>query len=106
MPATSNPVRFGSFELDLFSGELRKNGMKIRLADQPLQILTLLLERPGQVVTREELRQRLWSSDTFVDFEHGLNAACVKRWATRPTAPDSLRRFPGMGTVLWHRSTE
>jgi len=78
MPTISNPLRFGPFELDLHSGELHKNGMKIRLADQPLQILTLLLERPGQVVTREELRQRLWSSETFVDFEHGLNAA-VKR---------------------------
>jgi DNA-binding winged helix-turn-helix (wHTH) protein len=78
MPTISNPVRFGPFELDASSGELRKNGMRIRLADQPLQILTLLLEHPGQVVTREELRQRLWSSDTFVDFEHSLNAA-VKR---------------------------
>jgi TolB-like protein/DNA-binding winged helix-turn-helix (wHTH) protein/Flp pilus assembly protein TadD len=78
MPLTSSPVRFGSFELDLQSGELRKNGLQIRLADQPLQILTLLLEHPGQVVTREELRQRLWSSETFVDFDHSLNAA-VKR---------------------------
>jgi DNA-binding winged helix-turn-helix (wHTH) protein/Tol biopolymer transport system component len=78
MPTISNPVRFGPFDLDLHSGELHKGGIKIRLADQPLQILALLLERPGQVVTREELRQHLWSSDTFVDFEHGLNAA-VKR---------------------------
>jgi TolB-like protein/DNA-binding winged helix-turn-helix (wHTH) protein/Flp pilus assembly protein TadD len=75
---TSSPVRFGSFELDLQTGELRKNGIKIRLADQPLQVLTLLLEHPGEVVTREELQRRLWSSDTFVEFEHSLNAA-VKR---------------------------
>lgn len=78
MIPASSPVRFGSFELDLQSGELRKDGLKIRLADQPLQILILLIEKPSQVVTREELQQRLWSSDTFVDFDHSLNAA-VKR---------------------------
>jgi Tol biopolymer transport system component/DNA-binding winged helix-turn-helix (wHTH) protein len=71
-------VRFGPFELDLRSGELRKNGSCVSLQDQPLQILTALLERPGEMVTREELRKRLWPADTFVDFEHGLNAA-VKR---------------------------
>lgn len=76
-PAT-NPVSFGRFELDVPTGELRKDGLKIRLGEQPLQVLTILLEHPGQVVTREELQQRLWSSDTFVDFEHSLNAA-VKR---------------------------
>jgi DNA-binding winged helix-turn-helix (wHTH) protein/tetratricopeptide (TPR) repeat protein len=78
VPTIASPVRFGLFEVDLRSGELRKSGIKVRLADQPFQILTLLLEHPGEVVTREELRQRLWSADTFVDFEHGLNAA-VKR---------------------------
>jgi len=71
-------LRFGTFELDLRSGELRKNGSRVSVQDQPLQILSLLLERPGELVTREELRQRLWPADTFVDFEHGLNAA-VKR---------------------------
>jgi TolB-like protein/DNA-binding winged helix-turn-helix (wHTH) protein/tetratricopeptide (TPR) repeat protein len=78
MSVASNPIRFGRFDLDLVSGELRKDGRKIRLADQPLQVLTLLLNKPGKLVTREELRQRLWSSDTFVDFEHSVNAA-VKR---------------------------
>lgn len=78
MTPASSVVRFSSFELDLHSGELRKQGLKVRLADQPLQVLQLLLENPDQVVTREELQQRLWSSDTFVDFEHSLNAA-VKR---------------------------
>jgi TolB-like protein/DNA-binding winged helix-turn-helix (wHTH) protein/Tfp pilus assembly protein PilF len=78
MTSVSSPVRFGSFELDLHSGELQRNGHRIRLAEQPLQVLTLLLERPGQVITREELQRRLWRSDTFVEFEHGLNAA-VKR---------------------------
>src|SRR5882672_5554417 len=71
-------VRFGTFELDLRSRELRKNGARVGLQDQPLQILSVLLERPGEMVTREELRHRLWPAETFVDFEHGLNAA-VKR---------------------------
>ncbi len=68
-------ARFGSFELDLRSGELRKNGTKIRLQDKPFQILEILLERPGDVVTREQLRQKLWPADTFVDFDTGLNTA-------------------------------
>jgi TolB-like protein/Flp pilus assembly protein TadD len=74
----SQPVRFGSFEVDLRAGELRKEGSKIKLQDQPFQILALLLERPGQVVTREELQSRLWPSDTFVDFDQGLNKAINK----------------------------
>ena len=71
-------VRFGLFEADLQSRELRRNGHKVRLQDQPFQVLLLLLEKPGEVITREELRTRLWPSDTFVDFDHGLNAA-IKR---------------------------
>ena len=76
-PSTQT-VRFGPFELDLRSSELRRNGSTVRLPDQPCQILLALLESPGEVVTREELRRRLWADDTFVDFEHSLNAA-VKR---------------------------
>jgi Tol biopolymer transport system component/DNA-binding winged helix-turn-helix (wHTH) protein len=68
-------VRFGIFELDLRAGELRRNGSKIRLQEQPFQVLTVLLERPGEVVTREELQKKLWPADTFVDFDHSLNAA-------------------------------
>jgi TolB-like protein/DNA-binding winged helix-turn-helix (wHTH) protein/Flp pilus assembly protein TadD len=71
-------IRFGLFELDSAAGELRKQGLKIRLADQPLQILLLLLERPGDVVTREAVRQRLWPAETFVDFDAGLNTAIKK----------------------------
>jgi TolB-like protein/DNA-binding winged helix-turn-helix (wHTH) protein/Flp pilus assembly protein TadD len=71
-------VRFGVFELNLRSGELQKQGRKVRLEGQPVQILICLLESPGELVTREELRRRLWAADTFVNFEHGLNAA-VKR---------------------------
>src|SRR5712691_7693351 len=71
----TQPVRFGAFELDLRAGELRKQGVKIRLQEQPFQILAMLLEQPGEVVTREQLHQKLWSNDTFVDFDHGLNNA-------------------------------
>ena len=71
-------VRFGPFQLDVRAAELRLNGSKTKLPEQPFQVLTALLEKPGEVVTREELRQRLWGADTFVDFEHGLNTA-VKR---------------------------
>jgi len=68
-------ARFGSFEVDFRSGELLKNGRRVRLQDQPLQVLAMLLEQPGEVVSREELRQKLWPTDTFVDFDHGLNNA-------------------------------
>ena len=71
-------ARFGLYELDFRAGELLKNGRKIRLQDQPFQILVMLLEEPGGVVTREELRKRLWPTDTFVDFDHGLNNAINK----------------------------
>ena len=79
-------LRFGLFELDLTAGELRKNGSKLRLQEQPLQVLTLLLQRAGDVVTREDLRQKLWPSDTFVDFDHSLNTAVNK---LRDTLGDS-----------------
>ena len=71
-------LRFGVFELDVQSGELRKQGVKVRLADQPFQILLLLLDRPDEVVSREELQKKLWPADTFVDFDHSLNTAVRK----------------------------
>jgi len=76
--AEKKTITFGVFELDLNAGQLRKSGMRLRLQGQPLQVLALLLERAGDVVTREELRQSLWSSDTFVDFDHSLNTAINK----------------------------
>ena len=78
MSLPAHTVRFGSFELDLRAAELHHDGTKTKLPEQPFQILAELVEHPGEVVTREELRQSLWRSDTFVDFEHGLNTA-VKR---------------------------
>jgi DNA-binding winged helix-turn-helix (wHTH) protein len=77
-PDRRRVARFGVFELDLNAGELRKSGVKLRLQGQPFQVLALLLERAGDVVTREELQQKLWPSDTFVDFDHSLNTAINK----------------------------
>ena len=71
-------VRFGVFELDAAARELRKNGLKIRLPEQPFRVLALLLESPGEIVTREEIRWQLWSGETFVDYNHGINAAVKK----------------------------
>jgi DNA-binding winged helix-turn-helix (wHTH) protein/Tol biopolymer transport system component len=76
--SASSIVRFGRFEVNFQSGELRYAGQKVKLQEQPFQVLATLLERPGEVVTRDELRSRLWPEDTFVDFDHGLNAA-IKR---------------------------
>jgi len=78
LPQPVRLIHFGVFEVDLKAGELRKNGLKIKLQEQPFLILSLLLEQPGEVVTREELRQKLWSTDTFVDVDHRLNVAVKK----------------------------
>jgi TolB-like protein/Flp pilus assembly protein TadD len=77
-PLGGSVIRFSVFEVDLRSGELRKHGVKIKLQDQPFKILQMLLRRPGEVVTREELRQRIWPTDTFVDFDQGLYSAIKK----------------------------
>ena len=71
-------IRFDSFEVDLRTGELRKGGRRIRLQEQPFRVLSLLLSRPGELVSREDLHQRLWPADTFVDFDHGLNSAIAR----------------------------
>src|ERR1017187_9614851 len=76
--AKSRVIRFGVFEVDLQEAELRKSGIRIKLQEQPFQILTILLERPGQTVIREELRRQLWPADTFVDFDHSLNSSIKK----------------------------
>jgi TolB-like protein/DNA-binding winged helix-turn-helix (wHTH) protein/Flp pilus assembly protein TadD len=78
--ATQVPAvrRFGAFEINVQSGELRKNGMRLRLSGQPFQVLAVLTVRPGELITREELHSKLWTSDTFVDFDHGLNNAVAR----------------------------
>ena len=75
MSGNGRPIRFGVFEVDLQTGELRKQGLRIRLRDQPFQVLLLLLAHPGEVVSRDELQKQLWLADTFVDFDRGLNKA-------------------------------
>jgi TolB-like protein/DNA-binding winged helix-turn-helix (wHTH) protein/Flp pilus assembly protein TadD len=92
-------IRFAVFEVDLESAELRKHGIKIKLQQKPFQILALLLERPGEVVTREELQQRLWPSDVFVDFESGLNNAVKK---LRAALSDSAETPRFVETVARH----
>jgi TolB-like protein/DNA-binding winged helix-turn-helix (wHTH) protein len=80
-PAHARRIRFGPFEADLYSCELFKQGLKIKLQDQPFQVLAMLVQRPGEIVTRRELRLKLWPADTFVDFDVGLNNA-IKRLRT------------------------
>ncbi|HCT61250.1 MULTISPECIES: transcriptional regulator [Acidobacterium] len=77
-PHPVRKLRFGLFEADLSTGELRKSGIRIRIQAQPFRVLSFLLERPGEVVTREEIQQRLWGSDTIVDFDHSLGTAINK----------------------------
>src|SRR5271170_8503409 len=81
MPTSAPPprvLRFDDFELDVRASELRKRGVKLRLQGQPLQVLAALLNRPGDLVTREELRAQIWTSDTFVDFDHSLHNAIAR----------------------------
>jgi TolB-like protein/DNA-binding winged helix-turn-helix (wHTH) protein len=98
-----NPTRvfrFATFEVDLDTAELRRQGLRIKLQDKPFQVLALLLERHGSLVTREELRQRLWAADTFVDFDAGLNTALNKLRAALCDAadsPDYIETIPRQG---------
>lgn len=84
-------LRFDSFELDRRAGELRKRGMKLRLGGQPLQLLAILLQSPGRLVTREEIRRQIWPTDTFVDFDHGLNNAISRVREVLGDSPQSPR---------------
>jgi DNA-binding winged helix-turn-helix (wHTH) protein len=88
-PADSRKVRFDAFTVDLRTGEIHKHGISLKVQAQPFRVLAFLLERPGDVVTREEFRQRLWPADTFVDFDTGLNSA-TKR--LRDVLGDSAER--------------
>jgi len=83
--------RFDPFELDVRSGELRKHGIRIKLREQPVQILLMLLESPGEVVLREEIRRRLWPNNTQVEFDHGINAAIQKLRDALGESADSPR---------------
>src|SRR5579862_1348890 len=97
MPSTLPPlVRFANFEVDLRAGELRRDGSKVRLQEQPFLLLTALMESAGEVVSREDLRQRLWSADTFVDFDHRLAVAVSK---LRDALRDSVEKPRFVETV-------
>jgi DNA-binding response OmpR family regulator len=103
--ATPRIVRFGTFEADLSRRELRKSGVKIKLHGQPFEVLAMLLERPGETVPREVVQQRLWPTDTFVDFDHGVNTAINRlrrRWVIRPKTRASSRlcRVAGIASLL------
>src|ERR1700745_3423250 len=85
-------VQFGVFELNLRAGELRKRGVRVNLQEHPFLLLQMLLEHPGEIVTRDELQKRIWPSDTFVDFEQGLNNA-AKRLREALSDPADAPRF-------------
>jgi TolB-like protein/DNA-binding winged helix-turn-helix (wHTH) protein len=95
---TARTASFGPYAVDLRSGELRKFGTRVKMGEQPFQILLMLLERPGEMVTREELRAKLWADDTFVDFDHGLNSAvqrlrdCLSDTAEKPLWIETIPR--------------
>jgi len=89
--ARTRRTRFGAFEVDLRAGEVYKHGIRLKLQEQPFQVLALLLEHPGEVVTREDLRQKLWPADTFVDFDTGLNSAMKKLRDVLGDSPDEHR---------------
>ena len=91
--------RFGAFEINLQSGELRKNGIRLRLSGQPFQVLAVLIERAGKAVTREELQSKLWSADTFVDFDHGLNNAVARIREVLDDSSDTPRYVEIRGAV-------
>src|SRR6516164_2020733 len=98
-------LRFGNFEVDLDSGELRKNGLRVKLPNQAFEVLTALLERAGEVVTREQLQQKLWPADTLVDFDHGLNKTINRiREALCDSASDTpIPRDVAPARVPFHR---
>ena len=83
----SSPIRFATFEVNLETGELRRHGKKLTLQEQPFQVLAALLEHPGELVTRDELQHKVWASDTFVDFDRGINKAINR---LRETLGDSV----------------
>jgi DNA-binding winged helix-turn-helix (wHTH) protein len=100
IPDDSRRMRFGLFSVDLRAGELYKRGKKIKVQLLPLQLLGALLEKPGEVVSREELKSRLWPADTFVDFEHGLNTAIKKlrqALGDNPAKPGLIETLPKKG---------
>jgi DNA-binding winged helix-turn-helix (wHTH) protein len=103
-PRPNSVVRFGTYEVSLQSGEVRKAGLRIRVQQQPMKLLEILLERPGEVVTREELRNRVWADESFGDFDQAVNIAIAKlgvHWGTRRRIRDSSRLFQNVAIALF-----
>src|SRR5277367_1816789 len=110
-PPQARLFRFGPFELDVRAGELRKHGIRLKLREQPVRILLMLLEQPSEVVLREEIRLRLWPNNTIVEFDHGINAAVQKLRDALGESAESPRyietvarrgyRFLGEMTAEW-----
>ena len=90
-PRSADRLRFDGYELDVRAGELRKHGVRLRLRGQPLQVLEILLERAGEVVTREELQTRIWPANTFVDFDHNLHNAVARIREVLGDSPETPR---------------
>jgi len=100
IPDDSRRLRFGPFSLDPRAGELHKRGKRVKVQQLPLQLLGALLEKPGEVISREELKSKLWPADTFVDFEHGLNTAIKKlrqALGDNPAKPGLIETLPKKG---------
>jgi len=100
-----NVVRFGLFELDLRTGELRKSGIRIKLQEQPFRILALLLESPGEVVTRQAIRENLWSQETFAEYEQGINAAVAKLRVVLGDSAENPRFVEIVGSTAFAESS-
>src|ERR1700722_7053714 len=99
-PPAARVLRFDAYELDLLAGELRKRGRKLRLQGQPLQVLAILVQSAGNLVTREELRNQLWPADTFVDFDHSLHNAIARireALGDSPQTPTYIETLPRRG---------
>ena len=90
-PSSESRFYFGLFELDAQAGELRKRGIRIKIQEQPLQVLGLLIEYPGEVVTREQIQKKLWNGDTFVDFDNAINSAVRKMRTALGDSPENPR---------------
>jgi len=106
MPLETRPpavLRFGTFELNLRAGELHKKGLRVKLQEQPFRVLTLLIQRPGELVTREEFRSQIWPADTFVDFDNSLNTSINK---LRETLGDSAILFGSYKELICFREVE
>ena len=108
-PAKNGPMRFVVFEMDPVARELRKHGVRIKLQDQPFAVLLILLEKPGQVVTKDELQQRLWPADTFVEFDKGIYNAMKRLRETLgddPETPRYIQTIPKRGLSFPRRGPE